>query len=199
MEWYIILAQALWIIFPAYVANASAVLVGGGKPIDGGRMWKDGKRVLGDGKTWRGLFSGAFLGMTSGFAMSIGAYYINASEIDGLTVSTFLGFPLMIPLLFCLCFGALFGDITESFFKRRLGKDRGEDWLVFDQLDFIVGALLFSLLFSLIQQVVTGENWFFMNLNMWHLVVLLVLTPIFHLTANFILRVLRGQKQKAKT
>ena len=37
--------QALWIILPAYVANASAVIVGGGKPIDGGRTWRDGKRL----------------------------------------------------------------------------------------------------------------------------------------------------------
>jgi len=47
---YEIILQALWIIVPAYVANASALLVGGGTPIDFGKTWKDGKRVLGDGK-----------------------------------------------------------------------------------------------------------------------------------------------------
>ena len=50
-----IILQALWLILPAYVANASAVLVGGGTPVDFGKNWRDGKRILGDGKTWRGL------------------------------------------------------------------------------------------------------------------------------------------------
>ncbi len=44
---------AFWAMLPAYVPNNAAVLAGGGRPIDGGRTW-DGKRVLGDGKTWRG-------------------------------------------------------------------------------------------------------------------------------------------------
>jgi len=195
MEWYVILAQALWIIFPAYVANASAVLVGGGRPIDGGKTWKDGKRVLGDGKTWRGLISGAFVGMTAGFAMSVGAWYINTTEYSYVGLNIFLGFPLMIPLLFSLCFGALLGDITESFFKRRIGKDRGQDWFVFDQLDFILGALLFSFIFSGIQQLLLGTNWFFSNFTLWHLLVLLVMTPLFHLTANFVLRKTRKKEQ----
>ena len=54
--YYEIILQALWLILPAYVANASAVLVGGGTPVDSGKNWKDGKRILGDGKTWRGFF-----------------------------------------------------------------------------------------------------------------------------------------------
>ena len=71
-----ILIQALWIIFPAYVANGSAVLVGGGTTVDFGKNWKDGKRILGDGKTWRGLFVGTFVGMTCGFGLSVAAKYL---------------------------------------------------------------------------------------------------------------------------
>ena len=62
---YTIILQALWIIIPAYVSNASAVLVGGGTPIDFGKNWSDGKRILGDGKTWRGLLSGTFIDIES--------------------------------------------------------------------------------------------------------------------------------------
>lgn len=48
---------ALWAIAPAYLPNSAAVVVGGGRPIDGGRTWRD-NRVLGDGKTWRGFLGG---------------------------------------------------------------------------------------------------------------------------------------------
>ena len=43
--------DAILFIIPAYVANSIPVVMGGGPPLDGGRMWKDGKRILGDGKT----------------------------------------------------------------------------------------------------------------------------------------------------
>ena len=124
---YSIIIQAFWLVIPIYIANASAVIMGGGTPIDFNKKYKDGKRILGDGKTWRGLLSGTFIGMTAGFGLVIAGNYINSSEYGYLQVNTFEGFPLMIPLLFSLCCGALLGDIIESFFKRRIGKDRGED------------------------------------------------------------------------
>ena len=37
------------------------VLWGGGAPIDGGRVCKDGKRLFGPGKTWRGFLLGPLL------------------------------------------------------------------------------------------------------------------------------------------
>jgi len=187
---YEIILQALWIIVPAYVANASALLVGGGTPIDFGKTWKDGKRVLGDGKTWRGLFAGAFVGMTAGFGLSVAAKYIAPTEYNFLQFENldFEGFPLMIPIVFSLCFGALCGDIIESFFKRRVGKDRGENWIIFDQLDFIAGTLIFSFLMSCLLQVsgLTTGNWFMETLFPWHVLALIIITPFFHLFANFV-------------
>lgn len=38
--------------------------------------------------------------------------------------------------------GAMAGDSLKSLFKRRLGVAPGRPWLPFDQLDFVVGALL---------------------------------------------------------
>jgi CDP-2,3-bis-(O-geranylgeranyl)-sn-glycerol synthase len=187
---YEIILQALWLIFPAYVANASAVLVGGGIPVDFGKNWKDGKRVFGDGKTWRGLFSGAFMGITVGFGLSVAAKYIAPTEYNIIHFENldFMGFPLMIPIVFSLCFGALFGDIVESFFKRRIGKKRGENWYFFDQLDFIVGALLLSFFMGLVLQLFgfTSDNWFMESFSLWHILVLLVVTPFFHFFANFV-------------
>jgi len=186
--------QALWIIIPAYIANGSAVLVGGGKPIDAGKTWKDGKRILGDGKTWRGLFSGAFVGLTAGFGLAATGKYLKTTGFSYLGFNDFEGFPLMIPIICSLCFGALLGDIVESFFKRRIGKKRGEDWLVFDQLDFIFGALLVSFIVSAILQGFdfTSYNWFVQSFSLEHIIVILIVTPFLHLLSNFLHRTLRS-------
>ncbi len=185
---YTIILQALWIIIPAYVANASAVLVGGGTPIDFGKNWRDGKRILGDGKTWRGLLSGTFIGMTAGFGLVVATSYINSSEYHFLHLTNFEGFPFMIPIVFSICFGALLGDIIESFFKRRIGKNRGDDWIPFDQVDFILGVLFFSFITSSLLQLsgLVSTNWFIENLFPWHIIALLLVTPFFHLTANYV-------------
>ena len=195
---YTIILQALWIIIPAYVANASAVLVGGGTPIDFGKNWRDGKRILGDGKTWRGLLSGTFIGMTAGFGLVVAASYINSSEYHFLHITNFEGFPFMIPIIFSICFGALLGDIIESFFKRRIGKNRGDDWIPFDQVDFILGVLFFSFITSILLQLsgIMSTNWFIENLFPWHIIVLLLVTPFFHLTANYVHKKIHADAKK---
>ena len=193
-----VIIQAFWIVVPIYVANASAVIVGGSRPIDMGKTWKDGRRILGDGKTWRGLFAGTFLGMTAGFGLVVAAKYISTSEYAYLRVTDFEGFPLMILILFSLCFGALLGDIVESFFKRRIGKERGQDWIPFDQLDFLVGALVCSFLMSELLYVVhlTCGHWFFHSITIWHILILLVVTPFIHFTANVLF--LKARKKSTK-
>jgi len=185
---YEIIIQALWLVLPAYIANASALLVGGGTPIDFGKNWKDGRRILGDGKTWRGLITGAFVGMTGGFGLSVVAKYAAMSDFAFLGINDFTGFPFMIPIIASICFGALIGDIVESFFKRRIGKNRGEDWIPYDQLDFILGALFFSFAMAGVLQIIglTNNNWFFDSFSIWHILVLVFLTPFFHLFANFV-------------
>ena len=194
--WYLIVIQALWIVLPAYIANASALLVGGGTPIDFGKNWKDGKRILGDGKTWQGLISGAFVGITGGFAFSIVAIYANNSEFSFLGLSDFGRYPLMIPIVASICFGALLGDIVESFFKRRFGKDRGEDWIPFDQIDFIAGVLFLNFIIAGLLQIlgITSYNWFFENFTIWHILVLLILTPFFHIFSNYVNKKIRARK-----
>jgi CDP-2,3-bis-(O-geranylgeranyl)-sn-glycerol synthase len=184
---YDIIIQAFWLILPAYIANASALLLGGGLPIDFGKKWRDGGRILGDGKTWRGLFIGTFIGMTAGFGFSVISKF--ASNINfPIKINDFSGFPLMIPILFSICFGALIGDIIESFFKRRVGKKRGENWIPFDQLDFILGVLFFSLLMSTTLHFLNldGKNWFFDSFSIYHIITLLIFTPFIHLFANFV-------------
>ena len=45
-----------------------------------------------------------------------------------------------------MAFGALFGDAVGSFLKRRMGLQSGEPAPIMDQLDFVIGALVLSLL-----------------------------------------------------
>jgi CDP-2,3-bis-(O-geranylgeranyl)-sn-glycerol synthase len=195
-----IIIQAFWLIIPAYVANASAVLVGGGKPIDFGKKFKDGKRILGDGKTWQGLIIGSFIGMTVGFGLSVVAKYVQLLNIN-LYLSDFTGFPMMIPLIFSICFGALLGDIVESFFKRRRNIPRGSDWIPFDQIDFILGVLVSVFLMSLLLQGLSllPYNWFFEEFSIYHILTLLIVTPFIHLFTNFTHQKISDQKTKKQT
>ncbi|WXG40634.1 MAG: CDP-2,3-bis-(O-geranylgeranyl)-sn-glycerol synthase [Candidatus Freyarchaeum deiterrae] len=82
---------------------------------------------------------------------------------------------------FLLSFGALIGDLIGSFIKRRLNLERGRPAPPLDQLDFIIGALLFSFI-DFIPPIEI-------------IIVLVVLTPIIHLAANIIGYKLRLKKE----
>jgi len=133
--------SALLLFLPAGIANAVPVLVKKipvldklKAPIDGGMSFR-GKRLLGANKTWRGLVSGT---LVSGFIAWL--LYPNISIDTGSTLNG-------IALGCAIGFGALLGDAVESFFKRQKEIPSGSSWLLFDQLDYVMGALLFSLLF----------------------------------------------------
>jgi len=44
-----------------------------------------------------------------------------------------------------LSIGAIFGDIAESFLKRRIGRESGSSLPLLDQLDFVIGGIVFTL------------------------------------------------------
>jgi len=146
--------DALVFIFPAYCANAVPVIFGGGRRLDGGRLFADGKPILGSNKTVRGFVSGLVVGTLVGFAMSL--LNIGYSVLLGFVVSL----------------GALSGDLGEAFVKRRLGFVPGAAFPVADQLDFVVGALVFSLIVSPPSLLVAG--------------VVVIVTPPIHLLTNFL-------------
>jgi len=162
------LISAVWIMLPAYLPNPIAALVGGGTPIDLGRNFTDGKRVFGDGKTYRGLIIGIFAGI------GIGLVQIGVSGAYGwenLPQQTFMSITL-------LATGALLGDLCKSFFKRRLGKERGSKWPIADMYDLVAGALLMVLIFD--------PEWLFANMTLLIFVLILILTPILHRGINII-------------
>jgi CDP-2,3-bis-(O-geranylgeranyl)-sn-glycerol synthase len=133
-----LLVIAVWIMLPAYTANNCATLLGGGRPLDGGRSFIDGRRILGDHKTVNGLV----LGTTGGTVMAV-VQVIAAPWLAPLASQIAPGSPfLAIPpaAMVALPLGALLGDAAKSFVKRRIGMASGARWPVADQLDFVLGA-----------------------------------------------------------
>ena len=109
----------LWIMGPAYIANSVAVLTGGKYPIDQGKTLSDGNRILGDGKTWSGLLGGTLGGIAFGLLLDVES---SRMALDSLTDEKYeqnLWGDSSILVFFLLSFGALFGDMTASFYKRR--------------------------------------------------------------------------------
>ncbi|MFC7098009.1 CDP-2,3-bis-(O-geranylgeranyl)-sn-glycerol synthase [Halobaculum marinum] len=168
-----LVAGALWAMLPAYVPNNAAVLAGGGAPIDGGRTW-GGRRILGDGKTWRGTAAGTLAGV----ALAVALNAVNALVADtvGLAAGVLPVFPLTAAL--GLALGAMLGDIGASFLKRRTGRERGASFPGLDQLDFVVGALLLSL--------VLATDWTLATFTPARLAVVFVATPVLHVVTNVI-------------
>lgn len=154
MELARLIIEALTFIFPAYCANAVPVITGGGLALDFGKKFFDGKPIFGKNKTFRGFFSGLAVGTAVGFVESV-----------------FFDYPIPFGLLLSL--GALFGDSTAAFAKRRLGLSPGDLLPVVDQVDFIIGAILFSLPICL--QILSWEL----------LATVLIVTPPIHLLTNF--------------
>jgi CDP-2,3-bis-(O-geranylgeranyl)-sn-glycerol synthase len=94
---------------------------------------------------------------------------IGVGLIEGL-VFGFESFPVLFALLIPL--GALLGDLTGAFIKRRLSIAPGGLLPVVDQIDFVVGAVVFSLPLALIG---------------WEVAItVLLITPPIHLFTNFL-------------
>jgi CDP-2,3-bis-(O-geranylgeranyl)-sn-glycerol synthase len=104
------------------VANMTPVLLRGikvfRKPINA--------RIFGENKTWRGFIGGTLAGTLF--------YYLLFH--NNLTLNLLFGF--------LLSFGALTGDLVKSFLKRRAGIDSGESWALWDQIDYVLGAIIFT-------------------------------------------------------
>lgn len=178
--------EALWLLLPAYLANMLPVFVGGGTPIDFGRKWKDGKPILGPGKTWRGLLVAPLLAAL--LVWILRRLVTHTGWGDLADWSTWGPDPWWFLIAYALGLGALVGDAVKSFFKRRTGRERGARWPVFDQLDFVVGSLLFALVVSTILDFAGAvtPNFFFEEFTWPRLLVLVLLTPALHLAVNWI-------------
>ncbi len=169
-------AIGLWLMLPALVPNTAAVLWGGGPPMDMGRTWK-GKRVLGDGKTWRGFFGGALTGVACGVLETI----VVGNSSMGISWG-FGPWPVSVLTVFALAFGSMLGDCAGSFIKRRLDIKRGGRAPGLDQYNFVIGAIALALVLRpqwFLEHYVLGEGIF-------GLIIFLVVVPPLHRGVNII-------------
>jgi CDP-2,3-bis-(O-geranylgeranyl)-sn-glycerol synthase len=166
----------LWLMLPALIPNTAAVLWGGGAPMDFGRSWK-GKRILGDGKTWRGFFGGALTGVAFGI---LEIFLAQNPAVPG--AWGFGQWPESIATVFALAFGSMVGDSAGSFVKRRLDIGRGEKAPGLDQYNFVVGAVAFALILR--------PQWFLdhyiFDNGIFGLILLLAVVPVLHRGVNII-------------
>lgn len=142
---------ALWFFAPAGYANLAPILANNipqlqkySQPIDFGKTYR-GKRILGDHKTFRGFAAGVFMGVFIALIQMIS--YTNSSFVRDISGIVDYSRPIYLFMGAALGFGALFGDSLKSFFKRQIGVAPGKAWVPFDQIDFIIGGILFSLPF----------------------------------------------------
>ena len=146
-----IIGVLVWLFTPAGIANMSPVFAKNipllkkyKQPVDFGKTYR-GKRLLGDNKTVRGFSAGTLLATGCGILQVIlasnWAFFAEITDV--------IDYQSWVAVLFAAVvgFGALVGDSIASFAKRQLDIAAGESWFPFDQIDFIAGALVFSLAF----------------------------------------------------
>lgn len=167
------IALIAYLLLPGILANMSPVFFSKvnflNKPVDFGKKIK-GKRIFGDNKTYRGFFFGAIIAIIVAFIQ----IWIPINTPYQITLQNFwyVGF--------LLGFGALFGDLVESFIKRRMGLAPGKPWIPFDEIDHIIGALIaISLIFSM---------------PLLSVIWVIVLTTPIHITINVIAYFLKLRK-----
>lgn len=201
-DWIAILLFSLLLIVPAYLSNAGMVIMGGGKPIDGGKKLRDGRRIFGSHKTWSGLIKGPLF---IGIPISLGMYLIfiilwpiiASIPQTGITQGQYhlytsvyvyqyyfiggnypLGFLSLVIRVFLCSYGAAVGDLIGSFVKRRFNISSGSPFWIVDQLDFAI----FALIFISIPGLILPSLFLIPDLNI--IIFLLILTPSVSVIAN---------------
>ena len=122
------------------------------------------EKKCGKNKTWRGIVVATIAGGLVFWLQQL-AY---SSGFTKLAIIDYTGFPLIFGFL--LGFGAIIGDLIESYYKRKAGVAPGKPWFPFDQLDFVIGGLFFG---------------FFVYVPKANLIlVLLIVSPLLHIIFN---------------
>lgn len=172
MPFLLLILGSLYFFLPAYFANMAPVLFRGlpfgSKPIN--------EKLFGKNKTWRGLIIAPVTGVLI-FSLQ---KYLYAQGFTALALIDYADFSLLLGLL--LGGGAILGDLAKSYFKRKRKIEPGKPWLGWDQLDFVIGGLLFS--------------FFFYVPKIEVIVILLIASPFLHIAVNYIGNLLGISKAK---
>jgi len=187
-DWVALLIFSLLFIVPAYLANAGMVLIGGGKPIDGGKNFIDGRRIFGPGKTWKGFIRGPIL---IGIPISAAIFllfivlwaFIEPIPSEGIANGVYKYYNSMIYYRYYFIGvrpddNLIFGYLTIII--RRLNVSRGNPLWIIDQLDFAIFAMIMASIPSFILPEI------FLPLDILIISFLLILTPSVAILANTI-------------
>ncbi|MBW2973127.1 CDP-archaeol synthase [Candidatus Woesearchaeota archaeon] len=174
-----LIISVFWFLLPAGIANMSPVLFKWlpflAVPVDFNKKFRK-KPIFGKNKTWRGLVCGTIIAILIVYLQKLLYPYMQSySLVDYSTTNVFL-------LGFLLGFGALLGDLVESFVKRQRNTAPGKSWPPWDQIDWIIGALLFSS--------------FLVALSVSEIIIAFVLFGLLHPLINLLGYALRIKKNK---
>ncbi|MHA1303454.1 MAG: CDP-archaeol synthase [Candidatus Heimdallarchaeaceae archaeon] len=160
---------ALVFALPVYMCNSFASFSGALFkkfnliiPMDGKRNWRDGKRILGDHKTWPGFIGGIIFGTITGVLLW---YFNKQSSFFLCSYPWYIGFFMSI--------GDHFADLSGSFIKRRMGKQSGASLPLYDQGSWMVTGILIAIPFC------SPFIWFYY-------VAPIIITPLIHVIFGFL-------------
>ncbi len=135
------LLGCLWYLAPMGVANTAPVLMRGSfralaVPVD---RFLGRRGIFGAHKTVRGLF----------FALPFGgaAFLLERAlaAATGSPAASFFDYQMMTPWFGVLAgAGAITGDLVRSAIKRRVGIRPGGRFVPFDQIDYLIGGMVFT-------------------------------------------------------
>lgn len=176
-----VVGEAFWVFLPCYMANMAPV--GAGRllphwnaPLDGGRMARDGRPLLGPHKTWRGVTAAMVAGAVTTVLLA-GAASGRWPSLD-FHRSGGASWPGIALFGSALGLGVIVGDALKSLLKRRLGRASGQPWPPWDQLDMVPTAFLAAWLAAPL----IGAPWvrgaYFDG--PWAFLVVLIATPALH-------------------
>ena len=122
------ITQLMYFMAPAYVANMVPPFL---------KYWKGwnppiNRRWLGSHKTVLGFAAGVLGAVLTAALQAHLGWWADAVAVS----ESWLGLGVRFGI------GAMAGDAVKSFFKRRASVPAGARWVPFDQIDFVVGALV---------------------------------------------------------
>ncbi|MFH1583093.1 MAG: CDP-archaeol synthase [Candidatus Falkowbacteria bacterium] len=128
--------EAVWLFLPMSVANQCPGLV---NKFNLPYNYPVSERWLGTNKTWAAYYGAAIGSMAvvylQGWFPGVNQYIglFDYQRQDSWLIGVVVGL------------GAVAGDHLKSFFKRWLGIEPGKPWRPFDQIDYVIGSVLFSI------------------------------------------------------
>ncbi len=154
--------SSLYFFLPAYIANIMPVLLKKvpflEKPVS--------KENFGTHKTWRGIVVAILAGGLVFWLQKLAfvAGFRSWALIEYSKFSILLGF--------LMGAGAILGDLVKSYYKRKAEIKEGDNWVPFDQIDFVIGGLIGAFFVYVPKAEVT--------------LILVLLSPLLHVLFNMI-------------